>query len=67
MVHQDTEIISQERASNSELPGGGNDKQLAEAEENSCEVGRVRLRDNGELWLILQSLVIPGQMRESQS
>jgi len=62
VVHKDTEIISQERAGNSELPGRSNDKQLAEAEENSCDISRVRLGDNGELWLVLQGLVIPDEM-----
>lgn len=40
-VHQDTKVIAQEGTSNTELPRRGDDKELAEAEEDSRDDGGV--------------------------
>jgi hypothetical protein len=47
MVHEDTEIITEEGPGDSELPSGGDDEQLTESDEDR---GMMTFRGSGRSW-----------------
>ena len=61
MVHEDTEIITEECASDSELPGGGNDEYLAKSEEYGRDDDVQRFRKEWYVWLFRDGFLEPSE------
>lgn len=63
MIHEDTEVVSEEGAGDSEGPGGGNDEGLAGQKEDGRDDGVEWFREDGGLGLVHQGLVVASRSK----
>ena len=61
MVHEDTEIVTEEGTGDSELPCGGDDEQLTESNEDCGDDKAQRSREDLDVWLFCDGFLEPGE------
>lgn len=67
VVHQDSEIIPKERASDTESPGGSDNKGLPNDEKDGRDERRKGLRKKSYPRLVRKGIVIPTKLHEYHS
>lgn len=64
MVHEDAEVVAEERARNAQRPRRSDDKELTEREQDSGDYRRVFLGQDGFLWLVKECPVVADAFRQ---